>query len=133
MIVVDTNVIAALYLPSSQSRHAQQALRHDPNWAAPWLWRSEFRNVLASLMRSEQMRPADAIDIAAAAEDLLAGNEYTVPTHDVLLLTHRSRCTAYDCEFVALAQTAVVPLVTLDRAVLRAFPETAVTLDQFAG
>lgn len=34
-------------------------------------------------------------------------------------------CTAYDCEFVALSQRLGVPLVTLDRALLKAFPRLA--------
>jgi len=50
----------------------------------------------------------------------------------VLELAVRSRCTAYDCEFVALAKQLGVPLVTSDRQVLAAFPETAVSPDAFA-
>jgi predicted nucleic acid-binding protein len=51
MIVVDTNIIAYLYLTSERSRQAEQALRKDPQWATPLLWRSEFRSVLALYLR----------------------------------------------------------------------------------
>lgn len=34
------------------------------------------------------------------------------------------RCSAYDCEFVWLARDLRLPLVTADRKVLDAFPDT---------
>jgi predicted nucleic acid-binding protein len=60
MIVVDTNIIGYLYLTSERSRQAEQALRQDPQWAAPLLWRSEFRNVLALYLRRKIL----SLDIA---------------------------------------------------------------------
>jgi len=42
-----------------------------------------------------------------------------------------SDCSAYDCEYVALAQDLDVPLVTTDRQVLREFPKIAVSLEKF--
>ena len=37
MIVVDTNVLAYLYLPTDHTPHAEALLQHDPDWAAPLL------------------------------------------------------------------------------------------------
>ncbi len=47
MIVVDTNVIAYLYLSNERSQQVERLLEKDSEWAAPLLWRSELRNVLA--------------------------------------------------------------------------------------
>lgn len=47
MIVVDSNVLAYLYLPGEYSTAAEALLEQDSDWAAPILWRSEFRNILA--------------------------------------------------------------------------------------
>ena len=47
MIVVDSNVLASLYLPGEYTAAAEVLLEHDSDWAAPILWRSEFRNILA--------------------------------------------------------------------------------------
>ncbi len=47
MIVVDSNVLAYLYLPGEYTAAAEVLLEHDSDWAAPILWRSEFRNILA--------------------------------------------------------------------------------------
>jgi predicted nucleic acid-binding protein len=44
----------------------------------------------------------------------------------VLELTQRSLCSAYDCEYVALAVQLRTKLVTADKQVLQAFPEVAV-------
>ena len=62
------------------------------------------------------------------AEALLAPGEADVDSEAVLRLAAQSGCTAYDCEFVALAQKLAVTLITMDRALLRAFPEMAQAL-----
>ena len=51
MIAVDTNVIADLYLESEFTARAEALLEIDSDWAAPLLWRSEFRNILAGATR----------------------------------------------------------------------------------
>lgn len=132
MIVVDTNVVAYLFLVAERTAQAEQALERDAAWAAPLLWRSELRNVLAGQVRGGGLDLADALRIQDEAERLLADGEFTVASHDVLDLAAASGCTAYDCEFVALARDLGARLVTVDRQVLRAFPEVAVELEEFA-
>ncbi|MCD6138747.1 MAG: hypothetical protein J7J91_09345, partial [Deltaproteobacteria bacterium] len=51
MIVVDANIISYLYLPTSFSVKVDTLFKIDPDWSAPFLWRSEFRNVLALYLR----------------------------------------------------------------------------------
>jgi predicted nucleic acid-binding protein len=66
-----------------------------------------------------------------SAEEIIGGREYRVSSEKVLELAAQSRCTAYDCEYVALAQDLGVPLVTADKQVLKAFPKIAVSLEKF--
>ena len=54
-----------------------------------------------------------------------------VASPDVLTLAIQSGCTAYDCEYVALAEALNVPPITEDREILRAFPARAVSPEQF--
>jgi predicted nucleic acid-binding protein len=129
MIVVDTNIIAYLYLPTELTGHAERLLESDPEWAAPLLWRSEFRNVLALYLRKGLLSLGDAVRIQDEAEALLAEQEYSTVSRDVLSLVAESFCSAYDCEFVALARSLKVKLVTMDRKILTAFPETAINLE----
>ncbi|HBY98965.1 MAG TPA: VapC toxin family PIN domain ribonuclease [Chloroflexi bacterium] len=131
MIVVDTNVIGYLYLTSKHSNQAEQVLVKEPRWAAPLLWRSEFRNVLALYIRKGLLSVQEALQIMDEALTLMQGREYEVASLSVLGLMAGSTCSAYDCEFVALAQDLEVPLVSVDRQVLEQFPETAVSLEQF--
>lgn len=132
MIVVDTNVVAYLYLGAERTEQAERALERDAAWAAPLLWRSEMRNVLATQVRSGGLDQGDALRIQDEAERLLADGEFTVASHEVLELAAGSGCSAYDCEFVALARDLDARLVTVDRQLLRAFPEVAVGLEEFA-
>ncbi|MYM70104.1 hypothetical protein GTP45_25105 [Pseudoduganella sp. FT55W] len=86
MIVVDSNVIAYLFLPSEHT---------------------------------------------AAAEALLAGAEFELESSSVLGLVRDSSCSAYDCEFVALALMLGTKLVTMDKKLSRAFPQATVSLCQW--
>ena len=131
MIVVDTNVLAYFFLTSERSSEAEQALRADPEWAAPFLWRSEFRNVLARYLRRELLSLQEAGAIMDAATGLMRGRQYQVVSHRVLDLAAASACSAYDCEFVALAQDLGVPLVTAGRKILQEFGDVAVPLADF--
>ena len=128
MIVVDTNVLAYLYLPTVHTAAAEALYQEDPDWAAPILWRSEFRNLLAGYMRRGTLPFEKARDLQLEAESLLAGNEYEVGSQRVLELVRDSDCSAYDCEFVALAFQLGVKLVTMDSKLLKAFPERAIAL-----
>ena len=125
MIVVDTNVLAYLLLPGPKTSLAEALLLDQPRWAAPPLWRSEWRNVLTTYLRRDLLQLSEAVALMQHAEVLLAGQDEPVASDQVLQLANSSRCSAYDCEFVAAARQLGVPLVTDDRAVLAAFPDVA--------
>jgi predicted nucleic acid-binding protein len=128
MIVVDSNIIAYLYLPGDYTTKAEALLRQDASWQAPLLWRSEFRNILAGYMRRAMLTFNAARDLQLEAESLMAGAEHEVDSRRVLELVRDSNCSAYDCEFVALAMALDVKLVTMDAKLLKAFPAHAVAL-----
>ena len=130
MIVVDVNVLAYLYLPGPFTSAVEKLMLLDVQWAAPRLWRSEFRNILATYMRKNLLTLEQAIDMFKSAEDLLSTNEYEVSSWQVLQLAKDSGCSAYDCEYVALARHLRIPLFTADKALLKAFPETSMALAQ---
>ena len=128
MIVVDSNILAYLYLPSDRTAAAEALLEQDPEWAAPVLWRSEFRNILAGYMRRKTITFDQACSLQSEAESLLAGAEFEVDSDSVLELVRDSDCSAYDCEFIALAIKLKTKLVTVDKKLLREFPTRAVVL-----
>ncbi|MGA7980192.1 MAG: type II toxin-antitoxin system VapC family toxin [Chromatiaceae bacterium] len=130
MIVVDTNIITYLLLPTPITAAAEALYQSDPGWAAPLLWRSEFRNVLALYMRKGSLPLDGALALQERAEDLVAGREFQVQSTAVLRLARSSGCSAYDCEFVAVAQDLHTRLYTADKGLLRAFPDLTVALNE---
>ena len=122
MIVADVNVLAYLLIPGKYTEKAEQLLESDPVWAAPRLWRSEFRNVLATYLRANLIDIADAEAVFQRATEIIGGEEYEVDTSSVLRLCKESKCSAYDCEYVALADFLDLNLVTADKKLAKAFP-----------
>ena len=131
MICVDTNIICYRYMASQFSADADAAWAKDADWIMPILWRSEFRNALAGSIRRRSLTVEEASAIANLAEAMLNRKEFTVSTSAVLQLVSRSNCSAYDCEFVALAHANGVQLLTVARHILNEFPEVAISLNKF--
>mgnify|MGYP001305613335 CR=1 FL=1 len=132
MIVVDTNVIAYFLIEGEPTADAEKVYDADSEWVAPLLWRSEMRSLLALYVRRTIMSATETFGPMSRAEGLLAGREYDVESHRVLELAHSSGCTAYDCEFIYVAERLNVPLVTSDKKLLAAFPSIAVSMADFA-
>jgi predicted nucleic acid-binding protein len=128
VIVVDTNVVAYLFLEGEFTVPAEALLQRDAEWVAPVLWRSELRSILAGYLRRRALTFDQVRSIQAEAESLLAGGEFDVDSASVLELVRDSDCSAYDCEFVALAMHLDTKLVTMDAKLLKSFPKRAVSL-----
>jgi predicted nucleic acid-binding protein len=131
VIVVDSNVIAYCWVNGPLTNLAQRVRVKDPDWHLPILWRSEMRSILTGYLRDGSLTGPQVGRIMDAVENTLAGNEHLVPSASVFEVVGKSRLSAYDCEFVALASALAVPLVTADKAVLKALPEQALTMEAF--
>lgn len=131
MIVVDSNVIAYCWINGPLTELAQRVRMRDGDWHTPILWRSEMRSILAGYLRDGSLSGEQAERIMRSMEGALAGREHLVPSLKVFNLISQTRLSAYDCEFVALAALLEVPLVTADKAVLKVFPERALTMKSF--
>ena len=131
MIVVDTNVIHYCWVQGQNTGLAQAVRRRDPDWHAPLLWRSEMRNILTAYLRRGLLSRPQIDSILRAVDHALAQKSHSVSDTSVLDVVEASAITAYDAEFVALAGTLAVPLVTADRAVLKAYPDRALTMEAY--
>ena len=125
MIVVDTNIIVYLYIPSPHSQEVKELLRQDSKWAAPALWRSELINVLSTFMRRKDLTLSQSLEIFELAEQLLSRNTYSVAPLKVLEISQRTACTGYDSEFVCLAEDLQTKLLTYDTGILSKVPDIA--------
>ncbi len=131
MIVVDTNIISYLFLTGEFSERAEKILLKDEKWAAPLLWRSEFRNVLAQYIRKKILTLDDAKEIMESASLLMEANEYHVDSAQVLDLANSSNLSAYDCEFITLAKNLGCKMVTADQKIAAQFSGYAVLIEAF--
>src|SRR5688572_24131871 len=107
--------------PRIEKRRSQRALAQ----RIVSLWRSEFRNLLAGCLRRNALTFEQVCAIQAEGERIVYDG-HEVASEDILMAVRDSRCSAYDCEYVALALALESPLVTADKALLRAFPAVAV-------
>ena len=131
MIVVDTNILAYLVIPGDKTEQAEATLLKCREWAAPFLWRSELRNVLSLYIKTGKLSIEAAFQSISDAEAVVSGRTYHVDNLRVLELAFESGCTAYDCEFVCLSEKLNVPLVTSDKKLLAAFPGPAISMQAF--
>jgi len=76
MIVVDSQMIAALLLNNEKTDLAREVLRRDDEWIAPLLWRSEFRQLLAYYLRKNVLTLRQASLIMQEAESLMQGGQF---------------------------------------------------------
>jgi predicted nucleic acid-binding protein len=130
VIVVDSNIVCYYALPGARTAVVDRLRARDPQWCVPPLWRSEFRNVVLGQIRRGAMDLAAAQELVALTEAMLRESEFAVDSSAVLARAAESGCTAYDCEYVVLAEDLGVPLVTSDKQVLSAFPDRAVAPEQ---
>jgi len=128
VIVVDTNVLAYAVLPGERTAAALELVERDPDWIAPPLWRRELRNVLSTTMRLRRLSLASALLAFAAAEDLVTDATIESSTEECLRLAARGGVSAWDAEFVFVAEALGLPLVSADRRLSRAFPRRVVAL-----
>ena len=95
---------------------------------APLLWRSEFRNTLAGLLRRKSLSFEQAMAVQVEVEGLLEGAEFAVDSRAVMEWVGDSDCSACGCALVALAKTPGVGPVTMDKKLLKAFSRFARSL-----
>jgi len=131
MIIADTNIISYLLLPTLYTDSVEKLYKIDPDWSAPILWKSEFRNVMALYLRKKIITLEKAMRLQDTAESIIIQNEYDISSSQVLALIDKSDCSAYDCEFIALANHLDAKLVTQDKKILREFPSAAISVSDY--
>jgi len=126
VIVVDTNVMVHLLLDGPDSPDASALLDNDAEWAAPTILLSELRNALLGPVRRGTIVLDEAVEMADDALALLGDRITPVDSAHVLDVAIECGLSAYDAEFVALARTLGVQLVTLDGEILEGAADVAV-------
>lgn len=131
MIVVDSNIIAARNLTSVLSAKAERVEQKDPGWIVPVLWRYEFQNILATAIKTRQIKPEQALDVWKRVFGILIENESEPSPAKVIDLVNQYGIAAYEGQFIALAMEMGIQCVTEDRELQGKFPNIAVSMDGF--
>lgn len=131
MIVVDTNVIAYFLIEGDRTQLARALWQRDSRWCLPPLWRHEFLNVLSTYVRIGGMVLPDATRLWQTASGLCGPMESGVDMGEALKLSVEKKISAYDAQYVALAQSLNVPLISEDKQLRQRCPKTVVSLSDY--
>lgn len=133
MIVVDANVVAYAFLEGDKTPLARALKERDPDWRVPRVWREEFANVLAVQVQAGRLKREQARGLLVAALDVLLPGESETDPGAAFELAMAKGISAYDAQYLALADTLGARLVTEDGALRRAAPARTASLAQAAG
>jgi len=131
VIVADTNLVSYLLIEGEQTEAVRQVWSKDSAWVLPPLWRSEFLNVLATAHRAKVVTQEQAMLAWQRARALLGASEVESLGENVLRIAIERGVSAYDAQFVAVAEQIGIPLVTADRRVCSRCPHVALSIEQF--
>jgi predicted nucleic acid-binding protein len=130
MFVVDTNIIAALYIRGRYSDAVKQLHGRDRVWRTDPFALIEFSNILASYERARYLTKAVAKECLADAQSFLRQYYFAVAHDAALEMAIRYRITAYDGRFLALANQLGSRLVTEDAKLRAAAPALTQSLNE---
>ena len=128
MIVADTNVLLYQFTSDEFGGAVAALLAQDPDWHAPLLWRSEFPNGLATMMRANVVQLKQAAAYFHEAAEFMKGREHEAAGTRLLERAAKSGCTASDWEYIELGMRLSAPLYTADKKLIKAFPKICRTL-----
>ena len=130
MLLVDTNIIAPLYVRSARSDAVTELFARDTVWRTELLALIELSNVLITYERARYITAATARDCLNRAAAFLQPQLFRVSHQAALNAALRYGTTAYDARFLALAQQLGHRLVTEDAKLRAAAPRLTQSLTE---
>ena len=122
MVVVDTTVVAGLFIDGPFSKAARELYALDADWRSESFAMVEFTNVLRVQVRAGRLA-ADAAPLLVERALSLFGDGLRDCDHaQVLATAMRHGTSAYDARFLSAAQSWNAVLVTEDAALRRRAP-----------
>ena len=125
--VIDTNVVAYLLLGTAAFvAESRACFERVATPLAPAHWEAELANVVWMAVKAGVVPAADGPARLGLARRLgIESIATSTLSQGALLRAIESRVSVYDTLFVELAARSACPLVTFDKAVLKAFPDIA--------
>lgn len=131
MIVVDVNVLAYSVIAGALTPLALQVRKKDPHWRLPGIWRHEVLNIFATYVRQGGLPRERAFKTLEDVYSRILPYEVELEPVETLEVALQHKITAYDAQYILLAQKLGVPCVTEDRALRHAAPRWTVSMEGF--
>ncbi len=131
MIVVDSKIVAYLLIEGEKTSLARALWNKESNWWMPTLWIHEFLNILVTSERTGNLRLRTCQEILGRAQSLFETKSQQVDMAYTLSLAARYRLTAYDAQYLAVAQSMDTLLITEDRKLRQVVPQHARSMRSF--
>lgn len=127
MIVVDANIISYFLIRDDKfTGIVDRLFDYDPDWLAPRLWLDEYMNVLTTHVRSSGMDANISLELLSDAIDLMRDKSFEVIPDRVMSVAKRLGCSAYDAQYVSLAEDMGLKLYSFDRRLVQRCPDIAI-------
>jgi len=131
VIAVDANILVYSLITFPKTHLAKDLRLKDPDWRFPPLWKYEFGNALTTMVRQNEISAQAAHEGFTEAQYLFAAGEMPVDDDLALQVALKRKLTFYDAQYLALAYTLNVPLLTEDKALRKAANGKAMSLEEF--
>lgn len=131
MIVVDANVLAYSIIEGTLTPLALQVRKRDPHWRLPGIWRHEILNIFTTYVRQGGLTKEKAVKALENVYAHILPNEVEMGPIETLEIAIHHKISAYDAQYVLLAQKLGVPCVTEDRALRLAAPQLTISMEGF--
>jgi len=132
MIVVDASVVAFLLIDGELTDAVRELHRIDPDWVTPPILNHEMLNILAAVGSaegsSEAMEP-----IWRHVRALVASRQQVPDPVRSLRLGVELGISGNEAQYLCLAESLGLPLITQEKSLLQAAPKRAVSVHDYLG
>lgn len=132
MIVVDANILVYSLIEGDYTPLVHKLRERDGDWRTTGLCLHETLNVLATYQRRDVLTLAQCKKLLDHAERFVKVAQCEVKMDAALAMAAKYAITGYDAQYVVLAQSLNVPLITEDRKLREAVPGIAFSMQELS-
>jgi predicted nucleic acid-binding protein len=131
MIVIDANILIYALIECDNSHLIPKLRAKDADWRTTELCRHETLNVLATYQRRGVLTLEQCQELLTHANRFIAQAQCEVNFATSLDIAAKYGISGYDAQYVELAASLSVPLISEDRKLRQAAPEMVMSMQQF--
>ncbi len=131
LIIVDANILVYRIVEGQKTLMALAVQEMDPDWKVSPLWKYEFGNALALMIHQGHLTAKVAAQLLETGLKAFESCEVQADPDLALSLSVEKKISFYDAQYLALAKSLGVPLVTEDKGLRRVGTGMAVSMEEF--